>query len=62
MGDIWRGYEDKTSYFPLQAIILGKIRVKKGEISWWQTLIGIALYSGFFLGHETLFGVSVTPF
>jgi uncharacterized membrane protein len=62
MGDIWRGYEDKTSYFPLQAIILGKIRVEKGEIPWWQTLISIALYAGLMSGHETLFGVSVTLF
>jgi len=62
LGDTWRGYEEKTSFFPLQAIIFGKVRVEKGEIPWWQTLISIAVYAGFLFGHGTLFGVSVTPF
>ena len=62
LSDAWRGYEEKTSFFPLQAILLGKVRVEKGEIPWWQTLLSIVVYAGFLFGHETLFGVGVAPF
>jgi uncharacterized membrane protein len=60
-GDKWRDYMAVTSHIPLGAIIKGRVKVEKGEIRWWQTLLSIILFVGLLFGHETLFGPYVLP-
>ena len=59
-GDAWRTYKEQTSFWPLGAIIMGRTRVERGEIPWWQTLLSIIAYVCMIWGHAYM-GRSVYP-
>jgi len=61
LGDVWRAYEAKTSFFPLGAILMGKTRIESREIPIWQTLLAVALYVGLLYGHKVVLGLNVLP-
>jgi len=61
LGDRWRDFMDVTSHAPFGAILRGRVRVEKGEIRWWQTLLTIVIFTGLLLAHETFFGQNVLP-
>ena len=52
MGEVWENFEASTSFWPLGAIAMGRTRMEKGEIPWWQTLLAIVIYVGMLIGHE----------
>ncbi len=58
----WDQYREVTSHVPMLAILKGKTRVERGEYRWWQILLSVALYLGFIVAHEPLFGYYVMPF
>ena len=60
LGDEWTAFEAETSFVPLVAIATGKIRMERGEIPWWQSLIAVGLYIGMIAGHAAL-GRDVFP-
>jgi uncharacterized membrane protein len=60
LGEEWRRFEEQTSFVPLAAIAMGKVRMERREIPWWQTLIAVAAYIGLLAGHAAL-GRDVFP-
>ena len=54
LGDTWLDFEKQTSFIPLAAIAAGRIRMEKGEIFWWQTLLAVAVYVGLLKVHGEL--------
>ena len=54
LGDTWPDFEKQTSFIPLAAIAMGRVRMKKGEIFWWPPLLAIAVYVGLLTAHGVL--------
>jgi len=50
-GEAWAAYEAETSFIPLGAILAGRIRVEKGEVRWWQSLLTVGFYVGMLAAH-----------
>ena len=57
----WEAFCEKTSYWPLAAILSGRTRVSLGEIGWWRLALGIVLYVVLIMVHGWLFGVDPWP-
>jgi uncharacterized membrane protein len=60
VGEDWLHFEAETSFVPLVAIAMGKVRIDRREIPWWHTLACILIYIGLLAGHATL-GKDVFP-
>ena len=57
MGEVWQRFAAKTSILPFVAILQGRNSLRLKEISWWQPVIAITVYSAVLYLHERLFGV-----
>lgn len=58
-GEQWQRFSDRTSIWPLQAILQGKVRLKWSDIGILNILISAAICGAFLYGHEKLLGVPV---
>jgi uncharacterized membrane protein len=54
----WTRFAAVTSHLPFAAIAQGRNRIVWREIGWLRPAIGLALYNGFLVGHQWLFGVA----
>ena len=54
LGHTWLDFEKQTSFSPLAAIAAGRIRMEKGEIFWWETLLAVVVYFGLLKVHGVL--------
>ncbi len=55
----WASFAAKTSRTPFLAIAQGRNVLKPGEIGWWRSLAGIAVYAVILTLHGWIFGVPV---
>ncbi len=60
VGDDWLRFEAQTSFVPLVAIAMGKVRMERREIPWWHTVVCIIVYVGLLAGHAFV-GIDVFP-
>lgn len=58
-GEQWQRFSDRTSIWPLQAVLQGKVRLKWSDIGILNILISAAIYAALLYGHEKLLGVPV---
>lgn len=58
-GEYWQRFSAKTSIWPLQAVLRGKVRLRWSDIGILNILISAVVYAAFIYGHEKLFGVPV---
>ena len=58
-GQQWQRFRGKTSIWPLQAVLQGKVRLRWSDIGILNILISAVLYAGFIYGHEKLLGVPI---
>jgi uncharacterized membrane protein len=61
LGEAWHSISNRTSRIPFAAAIEGRILVDWKGIGWWRPLLGLVLYVGILMGHDTLFGVPALP-
>jgi len=55
----WQRFRDRTSIWPLQAVLQGKVRLKWSDIGFLNIIISAVVYAIFLYGHEKLLGVPV---
>ena len=58
-GEQWQVFSQKTSIWPLQAVVQGKVRLKWSDIGIVNLAISAIVYAVFLYGHERLLGVPV---
>jgi uncharacterized membrane protein len=58
-GEQWQRFSEKTSIWPLQAVLRGKVRLKWSDIGILNILISATIYAVFLYGHEKFLGVPV---
>jgi len=58
-GEQWQRFSEKTSIWPLQAVLQGKVRLKWSDIGILNLIISAVVYGVFVYGHEMLLGVPV---
>ncbi|PJI43232.1 MAG: hypothetical protein CTR53_02850 [Ferrovibrio sp.] len=58
-GEQWQVFRQKTSIWPLQAVVQGKVRLKWSDIGIVNLVISAVVYAVFLYGHEKLLGVPV---
>jgi len=58
-GEQWQAFSQKTSIWPLQAVVQGKVRLKWSDIGILNLVISAVVYGVFLYGHEKLLGVPV---
>lgn len=58
-GEPWQRFSEKTSIWPLQAVLAGKTRLRWSDIGISNILISAVIYAGLLYGHEKLLGVPV---
>ena len=58
-GEQWQVFSQKTSIWPLQAVVQGKVRLKWSDIGIVNLVISAVVYAVFLYGHEKLLGVPV---
>jgi uncharacterized membrane protein len=58
-GEQWQRFREKTSIWPLQAVLQGKMRLKWSDIGIINIIISAVLYGVFIYGHEKLLGAPV---
>lgn len=58
-GEHWQRFSAKTSIWPLQAVLQGKVRLRWADIGILNILISAVVYAAFLYGHEKLLGVPV---
>lgn len=58
-GEQWQRFSEKTSIWPLQAVLLGKVQLRWADIGILNILISAILYGVFLYGHEKFLGVPV---
>ncbi len=59
-GDCWVRYETETSFLPMLAIVVGRARIERGEIPWWQSALSILIYILALWAHSEM-GREVVP-
>lgn len=60
-GAEWKGFAERTSYFPLAALVRKRARLTFGEIGWWRMALGLGLFAFLLWLHPWLFGVNPLP-
>ncbi len=58
-GEQWQRFSERTSIWPLQAVLQGKVRLKWSDVGILNILISGAIYAVLLYGHEKLLGVPV---
>jgi uncharacterized membrane protein len=58
-GQHWQRFREKTSIWPLQAVLQGKVRLRWSDIGILNILVSAVLYAIFIYGHEKFLGVPV---
>lgn len=58
-GEQWQRFSEKTSIWPLQAVLQGKVRLKWSDVGILNLIISAVVYGVFIYGHEKLIGVPV---
>lgn len=58
-GEQWQRFREKTSIWPLQAVLEGKTRLRWSDVGILNIIISAVLYGVFVYGHEKLLGVPV---
>lgn len=58
-GEQWQRFSEKTSIWPLQAVLAGKVRLRWSDIGIPNIIISAVIYAGLLYGHEKLLGVPV---
>ena len=58
-GEQWQRFSEKTSIWPLQAVLAGKVRLRWSDIGIPKIIISAVIYAGLLYGHEKLLGVPV---
>lgn len=61
LGDDWVTYRAATSSIPFLAIIQKRQHLGLKEIGLWRIVMGLALFGGIFVVHETMTGLSPLP-
>lgn len=58
-GEHWQRFREKTSIWPLAAVLRGRTRLEWSDIGISNLIISAILYGIFLYGHEKLFGLPV---
>lgn len=58
-GEQWQRFREKTSIWPLQAVLQGKVRLRWSDVGILNILISAVLYGVFIYGHEKFLGMPV---